>query len=118
MMHNDKKNDLIIECKKQQSGFMSVRAHGGMNFPIIDVWRTINDCEQRKSWDINQEKIFWDSKLGVNMYRLYSQTRRISVVSGREFLLHSMVYIDHEDGGTVYNPAITPESDPEFEKKF
>lgn len=95
---------------------MSVRASGGLNFPTIDVWRTINVNSMRPDWDINQVKIFFDSKIGVNLYRLYTQTRRISVVSGRDFLLHAMTYVDTD--GTIYNPAISPQSDPEFSKKY
>lgn len=116
VMVNDQKKDLVIECKKQQSGFMSVRSQGGLDFPALDVWRTINANAMRASWDVNQEKIFWDSKLGVNLYRLYTQTRKISVVSGRDFLLHALTYVDTD--ATIYCPAVSPEHDPEFQAKY
>ena len=50
---NDKKSQLLIECKKQRSGCMSVRARGPMDFSAEDVWRTIHYCKMRPEWDVN-----------------------------------------------------------------
>lgn len=112
---DDKTNKVLIECKKQQSGFMSMRSTGPMNFSPKDIWRTINYCKMRPEWDINQVEIFIDSKIGVNATRLYCRTRKIAVVSSREFLAHCLTYVDKD--GTVYNIAVSPDSDPEFERK-
>lgn len=113
---DDRKKDLLIETKKQKSGCMSVRAKGTVNFAPLDVWRTVNYIPFRTKWDDNQESMQYVSKIGANTYRGYSRTKKIAIVSGRDFLVHGFTDVDPD--GTIINVVVTPPSDPTLEKQF
>lgn len=96
----DKKKDLVIDSRRsEESGLMSMRSTGRVEFSPLDVWRCINYIPWRKDWDVNLDTINFMSKEGAGAYTIYNRTKKIMVVAGRDFVLDFFTY--QEQDGTI-----------------
>lgn len=83
----DNKKKIYIDSKKSENGLMMMRASGPIDAAPIDVWRYVNYGVERMDYDSSCKECTTLSKEGVNAYRLYSQSKRVMIVKGRDFVL-------------------------------
>ena len=96
---NDKKLDVHIFSKKSEAGFMTMKAYGHINHNVLDIWRCIQYNPWRPEWDANCAEIFWIEKMGVAAYTMYNRSKKVMVVSGRDFIMDVLTF--QEPDGTI-----------------
>lgn len=77
-----------------------MRAQGPINCSAIDLWRCINYNKERNQWDTTAEDTFFMSKIGTNGYTIYTRSKKVMFVEGREFLLDFLT--NEEPDGLIY----------------
>lgn len=93
-------SDIRIDLKKNSStGRYILKAQGHIDHAPIDVWRLLVHGEMRKEWDSFSDEHFFTKKYGANLYGVYSRSKQILVVSGRDFVLNFMFNKDKD--GTI-----------------
>ena len=100
VLTNDRKKKILIESKKNNdSQLLIMRAQGPMDFPAMDVFRTIVKLDMTSDWDSGKDETKFVKKFGVNSYGMYTRTKAVMVVSGRDFVLNFM--FNKEQDGTI-----------------
>lgn len=82
----DPKNDVTIDYIISPRGHNCFRAYGHMPYPVDYVFKTI--CgKYRETYDINIEENKVLSKECANTYTIYQKSKKMFVVSSRDFVL-------------------------------
>ena len=89
-----KQDELKIEIKKSVRGFTICRGQGTINWPALDIWRSMCYKPFKKEWDINNEEVDFKKKIGANAYIYYSKTKSKMGFEGRDFILNYLVNIE------------------------
>jgi len=77
-----------------------MRAVGPIDWPAKDILRCIGYQPLRKEWDVNNEILEFNKKVGVNAFICYTKTVRKFIISSRDFVVN---YLINEDAdGTIY----------------
>lgn len=86
-MINDRKQNVLIQTRTSPSGLMSVKGSGILDFPADDIFNFIANPASRKEYDSNYDSGFYLMKVGAQTLVIYQKTKKISIVSPREFIL-------------------------------
>ena len=65
----------------------------------MDVFRTIAKLDMSTDWDPGKDESKFMKKFGVNSFGLYTRTKAVMVVAGRDFVLNFM--FNKEQDGTI-----------------
>ena len=84
---SDTQKQVFIDSKKSENGLMMMRACGPIEASPTDVWRFVNYGGGRLEYDESCQECYHLSKEGVNAYRIYSQSKKVMIVKGRDFVL-------------------------------
>ena len=96
-MINDKKQGVLISTREGPSKCNSVKATGVLNYTPIEIFRTLTDSKYRSLYDSNYDTSSYLKKIANQAYIVYQRTKKISIVSPREFI-YIMVYNKYPDG--------------------
>lgn len=92
-----KQDNLKIELKKSVRGLTICRGQGTIDWPVLDIWRSMCCSKYKQEWDINNDSCAFKEKIGVNAYIYYSRTKPKMGFSARDFVLNYLVNVE-EDG--------------------
>lgn len=77
----------MIDCKTSERGFNVLRASKVLPYSAHHVWLTMGDGRYRKTYDQNIEETSFLSKIAANIYSVYQKSKRMFVISSRDFVL-------------------------------
>jgi hypothetical protein len=100
LLVDSKKDEVIIETKKSIRGLLIMRAKGVVEWPPMDVFRAMNYSPMIKEWNLNHEESEFLKKVGVNGFHYWSKTKKVFVVSSRDFATN-MLYNVEADGTVI-----------------
>jgi START domain len=79
--------DYSIETRISERGFLVVRSRATINCSIVEVADVLRDDKLKPQWDPNYCEEELKMRLGDNVVVKYSKTKKIAVVSSRDFYL-------------------------------
>eukprot|EP00350_Pseudokeronopsis_sp_OXSARD2_P002030 CAMPEP_0170554910 /NCGR_PEP_ID=MMETSP0211-20121228/12787_1 /TAXON_ID=311385 /ORGANISM="Pseudokeronopsis sp., Strain OXSARD2" /LENGTH=204 /DNA_ID=CAMNT_0010864349 /DNA_START=1642 /DNA_END=2256 /DNA_ORIENTATION=+ len=107
---NDRKMGVIIQSRTSPSGGNSIKATGTLDYPAEDIFKVIGNSAYRQIYDKNYDQGHYVMKIGKQAMLIYQKTKKISVVSARDFLL-VMIYNKFANGSIKIVVASTDKNE-------
>lgn len=95
----EEKDGITVETKKSDKGFLMMRCNATLNYPPKDVFRFMININWKTKWDTNIEKVVHLKKVGVNAQVTHLKTKKVFVVSSRDFIVNYLC--NEEEDGTI-----------------
>ena len=78
-----------------------MRAQGPIDHPAQDIIRALQYEPYRMIYDTHCEQHKFIKKVGVGAYNVFKKTKKISLISSREFVLDNLIFED--ENGTIFS---------------
>ena len=95
------KTGLTIDCMKSPRGFNTLKASHVLDCNIEDVVMMMSDGRYRKAYDTNIAESSYLQKIAANTYAIYQMSKKMLVVSPRDFVLISHFHRHPEGHVTI-----------------
>ncbi len=94
-----------IDYRSSVRGFNTLRASAVLPFNIMDIFVTLMDAKSRPLYDVNiDESSHMISRIAANTNAIYQKSKKIFVVSSRDFVLVSHL---HRVSITSFSPLFS-----------
>ena len=84
---DDKKDNVIIHQKTGSTGLTCIKAEGTLEYDLETIFKVIGNDAYRYIYDATMEQSVILEKFGAQSYFAYQKTRKIAIVSSRDFII-------------------------------